>query len=179
LALPRSGSSDAELVALALAGDRASFGKLVERHQGRLRGRLRRLAGGDRALADDLAQEAFVRAYQLLGTYRGEAAFGTWLQAIGYRCFATEMRRRSPEISVGDEPQVEMSTARIELEAALARLPWEERAALVTTYARDMSHEEAARALGWPLGTLKTRVASAKERLRLTFADRMEDCGDG
>jgi len=77
--------ADAELIARTLADDdRAAFGALVLRHQSSVRNFLRHLARGDAALADDLAQETFVRAYRGLARFRGDANFSTWLLGIAH-----------------------------------------------------------------------------------------------
>ena len=72
--------SDAELIAKVLLDDnRHAFATLVRRHQSVVRGLLRRLAKGNEALADDLAQETFIKSYQSLKSFRGDAKFSTWL----------------------------------------------------------------------------------------------------
>ena len=86
---------DAPLIARVVADDdRHAFATLVRRHQSAVRGFLLRLCCGDGALADDVAQETFLRAYQRIGTYRSEGGFDSWLFSIAYRAFASEKRRR-------------------------------------------------------------------------------------
>ncbi|MHB1284745.1 MAG: sigma factor, partial [Metallibacterium scheffleri] len=72
-------TDEARRIDLARQGDRNAFAELVRAHQGPVRAQLRRLSGGQCALADDLAQETFLRAWQSLPRFRGEAGFGTWL----------------------------------------------------------------------------------------------------
>src|SRR5438874_1352668 len=87
--------TDADLVARVLVDDdQHAFGELVRRHQSSVRGLLRQLTRGDLALADDLAQDAFVRAYKNIRSFRGEAKFSTWLYRIAYNCFREDARRR-------------------------------------------------------------------------------------
>ncbi len=161
--------SDAALVGRVLAtDDRRAFAALVLRHQSRIRTLLRRLCGGDQARADDLAQETFLRVHRRLSTWRGQARFATWLHRIAWNAFLSEARRLpAPEPPPPDPaPGVEGAEARLDLERAFALLREEERAALALAYGQDLTHEEAAAILGWPLGTLKTHVARGKERLR-------------
>ena len=77
--------NDADLVARVLVkDDHHAFAELVRNHQSAIRGLLRQLTRGDLALADDLAQETFLRAYKNIRNFRGEAKFSTWLYRIGY-----------------------------------------------------------------------------------------------
>src|SRR5436853_6804078 len=86
--------SDAQLIARVLVqDDRHAFGELVRRHQSAVRATLRRLTGGDRALADDLAQETFLLAYRNLRSFRQEAKFSTWLYRIAYNAFLADARK--------------------------------------------------------------------------------------
>lgn len=176
---PREASGDAELVlAAAQAGDREAFAELVRRHQSRVRSVLRRLTNGDSALADDLAQETFLLAWRRLGSFRFEARFGTWLHRIAINAWHSDRRKRR-ELPLADdeepppeapEPGAPGPEARMDLERALATLSTAERAALAACYGADLTHEEAARALGIPVGTLKTQILRAKAKLRARLA---------
>ncbi len=87
--------TDAELVArVLLDDDHHAFAELIKRHQSAVRGLLRQLTRTDLALADDLAQETFVRAYKHIRSFRGEAKFSTWLYRIAYNCFREDARKR-------------------------------------------------------------------------------------
>ncbi|BDG02107.1 RNA polymerase sigma factor [Anaeromyxobacter oryzae] len=169
-----TGPSDAALVARVLADDdRRAFAELVRRHQSAIRTLLRRLCVGDAARADDLAQETFLRAYRKLATWRGDARFSTWLHQIAWRAWATDARRRpapQPEPPPPSPGPSARADARLDLERAFAVLRDEERAALALAFGEDLSHEEAAAILEWPLGTLKSHVARGKEKLRRFFA---------
>ena len=86
--------SDAQLIARAVVqDDRHAFGELVRRHQSVVRSTLRRLTGGNVALADDLAQETFLLAYRNLTSFRQEAKFSTWLYRIAYNVFLADARK--------------------------------------------------------------------------------------
>jgi RNA polymerase sigma factor (sigma-70 family) len=172
---PPEAASDAELITRVLVrDDRRAFGELVARHQSPVRGLLRRLTGGDVAQADDLAQETFLRAYRGLRGYRGGAKFSSWLYRIACNVYFSHDRSsrdappEPPALEAGEPALLLPDTflERYDLERALAALKPRERAALVLTYANELTHEEAAAVLDCPLGTLKTHVARAKEKLR-------------
>ena len=88
-----SGASDAELVERVLGGDRGAFTEVVRRHDDRLRGLAFKLLGGDRHRMDDVMQDAYVRAYRGLGTFRRDAHLGSWLYRIVYNACVDELRR--------------------------------------------------------------------------------------
>jgi RNA polymerase sigma factor (sigma-70 family) len=160
----------------ARRGDRAAFAQLVQTHQSRIRLQLRRLAGGDAALADDLAQDTFVQAWLHLAEFRGEARFSTWLHRIAVTRFLQHARRpRLPEAwcdpeaddaaDPGHDPRPAEGLAR-DVERALRALTEAQRLAVVHCFHLDLSHAEAAQVLGLPLGTLKSHLERAKARLR-------------
>lgn len=168
---PAQLQQEREWVARAAAGDSAAFAALVRAHQGYLRKLLGRICRGDLARADDLAQEAFVRAWRALPGFRGEARFRTWLTRLAWSSLSAER----PTLPLQDDPGQEAGAHsdfapgadwRIDLDRALATLSEPQRHALLLTYGADLSHSEAAQVLGWPLGTLKTQVLRAKARLR-------------
>ena len=167
--------ADSELVLAVVArDDREAFACLVRRHQSLVRSTLRRLAKGDHGLADDLAQETFLLAWRNLRTFRFDARFSTWLYRIAFNAWLTDARKRR-EVMLDDlekAPAAEealpaVSTAeRMDLERALATLSDGERAAIAACYYADLTHEEAAVAMGIPLGTVKTHILRAKAKLR-------------
>ena len=160
----------------AAAGDAAAFGVLVRQHQSRLRGFLLRMTRGDRALADDLAQETFLEAFRKIAQF-GTGSFFGWLCAIAYSRYLMEARKRKLESldeaaeMPDDAPNPETaSLARLDLEQALARLAPVQRAALTLCFALGLSHEEAAASLNLPLGTLKSHVNRGREKLASMLA---------
>jgi RNA polymerase sigma-70 factor, ECF subfamily len=167
--------SESVLVAVARRGDEAAFAELVRRRQAWVRGLLRRLSG-DSPLADDLAQEAFLHAWQHLGQLRESGAFGAWLRQIAVNIWLQHARRhRIPMDAIDETPgalnvpsEGGMSNAagRIDLQAALEKLRPAERLCLVLAYAEGMSHGEIAEATRLPLGTVKSHVARATAKLR-------------
>jgi RNA polymerase sigma-70 factor (ECF subfamily) len=175
--------TDAELILAVLErDDRGAFGTLVQRHQSKVRTVLRRLTRGDAALADDLAQETFVLAWRNLRAFRFEARFSTWIYRIAFNAWQSEARkRREVVLDLDDESPPAGSEAlemmpdvasRVDLERAFAVLSDGERAAITACYYADLSHEEAAKALGMPLGTVKTHVLRAKAKLRARLASK-------
>jgi len=164
--------TDTVLIARVVhADDRRAFGELVRRHQGMVRGFLRRMLGGGADLADDLAQETFIKAHRNLRSYRGDATFVAWLCAIAANELRAEWRRRKrraefSEDEAFDQPAAPEPGLQRDIASGLARLPEAQRAALLLCFEYGLTHEEAAAALDCPLGTLKSHVARGKSRLR-------------
>ncbi len=170
--------TDADLVArVLLDDDHHAFSELVRRHQSAVRGLLRNLTRADVALADDLAQETFLKAYKNIRSFRGEAKFSTWLYRIAYNCFREEARKRKELVGI-DETQLEAEqdpgtvdpALRQDLAHALQLLPLHERTAVLLCCQNGLSHDEAARVLEIPLGTVKTNVLRGREKLKKTLA---------
>jgi RNA polymerase sigma-70 factor (ECF subfamily) len=157
--------------------DRDAFGELVSRHQSPVRRFLRHLLGGDYALADDLAQETFIRAYRGLARYRGESGFSTWLMGIAHNQYRNARRRRreTPTDRAEIPEEAEAGPARtVELHAdmsvAMKRLDSDEQTALHLFYHQGFTHPEIASITGWPLGTVKTHISRGKDKLRPLLA---------
>jgi RNA polymerase sigma factor (sigma-70 family) len=170
--------TDADLVArVLLDDDHHAFAELVRNHQSSVRGLLRQLTRTDFALADDLAQETFLRAYKNLHGFRGEARFSTWLYRIAYNCFREEARKRKELVGIDEErlqteqdPQTVDPALRHDLMHALSLLPLHERSAVLLCCQNGLSHDEASRVLDIPLGTVKTNVLRGREKLKRTLA---------
>jgi len=176
---------DDDLAVLAsTAGDASAFGELVRRHQGVVRGFLRRLTG-DAAQADDLAQEAFIKAFTKINAYKGPGRFKSWMLSIAYREFLMHRRRadgwnrvagiiglgrpgEGPDGLVDDiTPDHEGHVAAsIDLERGLAHLRGPEKEALLLCDAYGFSHAEAAKLMKAPLGTVKSHVLRGRKRLQ-------------
>lgn len=167
---------DAPLVRAARAGSQAAFGRLVERHQQGLRAFLRRAAGAD---ADDVAQEAFVTAWANLNRLRDDEGFRPWLYGIAWRKALTLTRsaarsaRRAHDWTQERDGEGGGLAAedRMALEAAMATLAPDQRAAVTLCLADCWSHGEAADALGLPLGTIKSHVARGRDKLLSVLGD--------
>lgn len=186
-------NSDPQLIQECLAGSADAFGLLVERHQGRLFNAMVR-ASGDRELATEITQEAFVLAFRKLSTFRGEAAFYSWLFRIAMNVFISEKRRRGKtSVSVdaiieqtGHEPDDQRTDNRPDasletdeqiqlVRAALDSLTEEFRTVLVLKEIEDLSYEEIAELVQIPIGTVRSRIhrgrAELREKLRLSMLD--------
>ena len=170
--------NDADLVArVLLDDDHHAFAELVRNHQPTVRGLLRNLTRADVALADDLSQETFLRAYKNIRSFRGEAKFSTWLYRIAYNCFREDARKRKELVGI-DEGQLEAEpdtrtvdpALRQDLMHALQLLPLHERSAVLLCCQNGLSHDEASRVLDIPLGTVKTNVLRGREKLKKTLA---------
>jgi RNA polymerase sigma-70 factor (ECF subfamily) len=175
---------DAELVERAGQGDVSAYEELVRRHQG-VAVRVAYLAGGSAAEAEDAAQEAFVKAYRALPRFRAGAAFRPWLLAI----VANEARNRRraagrrdrlaarmAAVEGEDRPQGDAAPSpeeavlagedREALMRALSTMRAEDRLVIACRYFLELPEAETAAALGWPRGTVKSRLSRALGRLR-------------
>ncbi|HEY5643668.1 MAG TPA: RNA polymerase sigma factor [Woeseiaceae bacterium] len=172
-------SEDHQLVARVVSGqDAHAFGELVSRHQSQVRNFLRKLTG-DFALADDLAQDAFMHAWDKLQTFSGRGSFIGWMLKIAYTTFLQSRRRskRYAEIlqdvgqSMVDESRHHSMPADevTDLEKLLAVLDEEERAIMVMSYACGLSHREISDATSMPVGSVKSVIFRAKDKIRTNF----------
>jgi RNA polymerase sigma-70 factor (ECF subfamily) len=167
--------SDAELMAAAAAGDGEAFGEVVRRHRDRLWAvALRTL--GDRDEAADALQDALVSAFRaaVAGTFRGDSAVTTWLHRVVVNACLDRTRRRAvrpadplPDHDLPDRgaDAVAARETALDVTAALAQLPVEQRAALVLVDMYGWPVDEAAEVLDCPAGTVKSRCARGRARL--------------
>jgi RNA polymerase sigma-70 factor (ECF subfamily) len=172
-----AGVDDNELVARAVAQhDALAFGELVKRHQSRVRNFLRKMTR-DVETADDLAQDAFLHAWDRLHTFAGSGSFVGWLMSVAYTTFLQSRRRsgRYREVleAAGREPDRE-SVSRLadeigDLDRFLAVLTEEERAVMILSYACGLSHREIGDATDLPVGTVKSIIFRGKEKIRDHF----------
>jgi RNA polymerase sigma-70 factor (ECF subfamily) len=168
-----SAESEAADVALAAAGDQRAFERLYRLHVARIHSLARRMAGfeGD---PDELTQDVFVRAWERLGTYRGEAAFGTWLHRLAVNVILNWRRSAAAErrwIEDGVEAD-QLAGTRFgrseapDLENGIARLPPGARQVFVLHDVEGFKHEEIAAMLGVTAGTSKAQLHRARMLLR-------------
>lgn len=166
-------NDDAALAAEAGRGDVRAFSVLVARHERRLRAFLARVAGPARA--DDLAQEAFLRAWRHRARHQGTGSYAAWLLRIGWRAFLDAERARARDRTADapppDRPAPGDPDAAVDAARVLAVLDPDERACLVLCLGQGWSHSEAAAILDMPLGTLKSRLARATRRARAMLED--------
>jgi RNA polymerase sigma-70 factor (ECF subfamily) len=164
--------SDAELAEQCLGGDAQAFEELVRRNQNSVFNLAWRMTGNWHEAAD-VTQEAFIRAYRKLSSYRSEYAFKNWVMSIGANLvknrFRSFYRRQKMEkdLSAMQEPSPAPVTEERDeaLEKALGRLPEALRLALVLKHMEGMSYEEVARTLGIGLSAAKMRVARGRDEL--------------
>jgi RNA polymerase sigma factor (sigma-70 family) len=167
-------ANDADDVRAAAAGDRRAFQRLYHLHVGRVHGAVFRLAGYDHARAEDLTQDAFVRAWQKLPEFRFESAFGTWLYRLAVNVALMDIRARGadPVNMVDDEHLPDpgqtpfCAAEREELERAIALLPPRARAVLVLYDIEGWRHEDIGSELGMAVGTSKAQLHRARGLLR-------------
>lgn len=134
-------------------------------HEPRLRALLRRLAGD---WGDDLAQETFLAAWRAAGSWRGDSSYFTWLARIGWRQFLSHQRAVRPAAPLDEAADIPLHSEeerRVAIDQAMAELPDRERMAALLCFAHGYSHGEAAVIMAVPLGTLKSLVARARQRL--------------
>jgi RNA polymerase sigma-70 factor (ECF subfamily) len=174
----RMADADAELVLQSQKGDPSAFEALVRNHQRMVHSLTFRMTGSA-ADAEDLAQEAFIRAYEQIGSYRGAAKFSTWLYRIAMNtCLnwrQSEARRFQLHTDCANElcaqqPDAENPVAKNgageHVQAALLKLPAKQRAAIVLTIYDGLNHAEAAQILGCSETTVSWRVFAARRKLK-------------
>jgi len=168
--VPDSGPRDEDLVRRFLSGDRAAFAALVERHERRVYNLALRMTGREED-ARDAAQDAFLTVLRKLSSFRGEAAFTTWLHRVTMNaCYdLLRKRQRAPLLDRGDDdlPRVEpppapdhsdLSDLSIDVQRALMRVPEDFRAVMILHDVHDLPQEEVAAIVGIPVGTVKSRL---------------------
>jgi RNA polymerase sigma-70 factor (ECF subfamily) len=180
-----AGELDELTLARAQKGERAAWAALVSRYQGPVFALISRVLGRRRTSAtyEDLAQETFLRVYRALPGFdaRGPARLSTWILTIASRLAISELRRRPGEYLVPDEPSRpapdddQRRALRRAIERAMAELPPVYRAAFVLRELHELSHEEIGRALDVPVGTVKSRLARARQELAEALADLKEE----
>lgn len=177
-------NAESALVDAATRGSREAFDELVRLHQREVFGLMRAMTAGSPD-ADDLAQEAFVRAWRGIGRFRGESSFRTWLVGIAinvartHRGRSARLRRMFADASSSAEPGgdaldrasvddgIETSfVQRDAIERALAALPEEMREVVVLRDIQGLEYREIAEALGIPVGTVESRIFRGRQRLR-------------
>jgi RNA polymerase sigma-70 factor (ECF subfamily) len=175
---------DGELVRRVREGERAAFNQLVLKYRSRVMGIAARMLG-DRAEAEDLAQDVFVKAYHSLGDFHGEAQFATWLYRItansclNYRKkrqrerqFKTDLTDLDPLRSNGaSSPHavLERQQLKDQLEKSIRALPEDQRIVLILRDVEGLSYEDIAGCLGIELGTVRSRLHRARMEVQAKF----------
>ncbi|MDP6039738.1 MAG: sigma-70 family RNA polymerase sigma factor [Candidatus Latescibacteria bacterium] len=182
-------AKDQILIQKSLAGDRRAFETLYREYRNQIYGTLAQRIS-DRDTVDDLMQNTFLRAYRSLHTFKGNAAFSTWLTQIALNVYRSHLRSQKvrqnwvsqtedPEaihnvvrnLTVSDSPdQIVQDRERTELvRRSIQRLPERYRKAMWLRYVMDWSYEEITQALQVPLGTVKTWLCRARRQLKNEF----------
>jgi len=174
--------SESRWVEEARAGDRLAFEKLYRSHCDHIYGLCWRLCGGDSALAEDMVQEAFVRAWNKLDLFKGDSKFGTWLHRLAVNVVLSDRRirvkrlRREQEfdenverVQVGDRDV--FAGLRKDLEAAIAGLPERARTVLILYDIEGYRHEEIAEMTGMAVGSSKAQLHRARKLVREVLED--------
>jgi RNA polymerase sigma-70 factor (ECF subfamily) len=181
-------TEDRALVDATLAGDTAAFAILVERNSRRVISACSRILG-DPTEAEDVAQDAFLRAYEALATFRGTGSFRAWVTRIAVRqAIARSMARRTALPIEGEDgaeglaatlrsvDDVEQDSLdaelRREIMAAVAALPVNQREAIALRFVRDLSVAEIAELTGRPIGTVKSHLHRGMATLQARFRSR-------
>jgi len=176
--------ADRSLVEEAAGGSREAFDELVRRYQGQIVNLARAMTNSDDQ-ADDLAQEAFVRAWRSIGSFRSDATFRTWLYGVALNVIRTHRTRRSRWLRLfssdtrdtsSEGSPIDRGTAddgierplamRQLIDRALAALPVELSEAVVLRDVEGLEYQEIAAALGVPIGTVESRIFRGRKRLR-------------
>jgi RNA polymerase sigma-70 factor (ECF subfamily) len=166
----RGGPSDEDLVAAYLSGQTEAFGTLVERHERRVYNLALRMIGREED-ARDAVQEAFLTAMRKLSTFRGEAAFTTWMHRVTVNaCYdLLRKRRRAPLLEghredgpsepepASPDPSTSVDLS-LDVRRALLEVPPDYRAAMILHDVQDLPYEEVATILGVPIGTVRSRI---------------------
>jgi len=176
---------DAELVTRVQAGERAAFDVLVLRYQQKVMNLVMRYVR-NRAEAEDVTQEAFLKAYRALPSFRGDSAFYTWLYRIAintakntltadkrrpaeYELDALEHAQQAPPAALRDDETPERlalsEEIRTTVSAAMAALPADLRTAIVLREIDGLSYEEIAATMDCPVGTVRSRIFRARDAI--------------
>jgi RNA polymerase sigma-70 factor (ECF subfamily) len=184
-AIPKSASEDLAAVERVLAGDLRAFEGIVRRWQGPLINMAWRYCR-DRGRAEEMAQEALVRAWRGLANWRRESSFSTWLFALAANVFRSELKR-FPAVNLTMEQIAEPSSPasqhsgiedRAQQEAvrrAVLALPVRYREPVILYYFHEMDVGQAAETMGLPEGTVKARLSRARALLRIRFPHLNEE----
>ena len=175
-------ATEADWVDKARNGDRHAFEKLYRSHCGRIYALCWRMCGGDVSLAEDMVQEAFVRAWNKLDLFRGESKFGTWLHRLAVNVVLSDRRIRVKR--VGREQELGEAVERTlvgerdvfaglrkDLEAAISGLPERARTVLVLYDIEGYQHQEIAEMTGMAVGSSKAQLHRARKLVREILED--------
>ena len=169
------------MVALARSGDRKAFEDLVRRRQSSIRGLMKRFCG-DATLADDLAQQVFLRMWLKIRMIRNPLAFPAWLKRLAVSIWLQHLRKHDALRNASEFVDIEPAKADtngmgMDLDQALATLPPAVRLCIVLSYQEGMSHREIAKLLDMPLGTVKSHINRGTGRLQKVLSAYRDKAG--
>ncbi len=157
------------IVSLARTGDKSAFAEIVRRRQAWVRSLMRRLAL-DTDLADDLAQQVFLKAFEDISKLRDSRRFPGWLKQLAINVWRQHLRKNRIDLKSDDEsiePSAANGTAlQLDLDGALAHLSEKERTCVVLFGHEGMTHDEISTATGMPLGTVKSHIRRGSGKLQ-------------
>jgi RNA polymerase sigma-70 factor, ECF subfamily len=162
-------SEDSELLLrIVLEDDRKAFEAILRKYESPIRAFFRKMCGGDEELANDLAQETFLKAYRGIASFQHNAKFLTWLYAIAKNVFYEHVRRneRFEELHSDDTESTQTADSHLDIANAMLQLNPEERMVLTLSYTDGLTQTEVAELMSIPLGTVKTHALRAKEKLK-------------
>jgi RNA polymerase sigma-70 factor, ECF subfamily len=170
--------TDDQLIQLFVSRrDEHAFRQLYARHSPAVFGLLRRIAGPTESLAEDILQDTWLRASELMSRFRGDSAFRTWLTGIALNCYR-ERRRRSPVApEVTEMTWSATGSPNLEVAQILDTLSVDHREVLVLHDVEGYTHEEIAKALGIEAGTSKSRLSRARQIFRERWRNEREPRG--
>lgn len=186
----QTGYDERELIQRAGRGDAYAFEQLMAAHEGRMYAVALRMCG-NREDAQDCLQEAMLRVYRAMSSFKGQSSFSTWVYRITMNSCLDELRRRKSRTATsldamlenGFAPSDESDTPeqnslrneqRRVMERAIANLPEDMRAAVVLRDIQGCSYEEIAQALSANVGTIKSRISRGREKLRAALSEQPE-----
>lgn len=158
------------MVSLARQGDRDAFAELVRRRQSWIRNLMQRFCN-DASLADDLAQQTFLKMWLSIRTLKQPAAFGGWLKRLAINIWLQHLRKNdalhdSDELADSDRAQHDSNSEGMDLDKALAILSTPVRLCIVLSYHEGMSHGEISELTELPLGTVKSHIKRGTQKLQ-------------
>ena len=168
-------AAESVVITLACTGDSRAFAEMVRRCQNRVRSFMHRLCNHP-DLAEDLAQQVFLKVWKSIGQLRAPGAFHGWLIRIMVSVWLEEVRRRKLDVAEWDDSvPLEAPRAspgeRIDLDKALAQLPPPMRLCVVMAYNDGLSHQEISEMTDIPLGTVKSNISRGAEKMRAFLSD--------
>ena len=153
-----------------LKNDHHAFKLLIEKYQSDLRALFLRLTNGNKDLADDLAQETFIRIYKYLSGFNAKAQFKTWLFRIAYNVFYEYYNKNKREsahfVPLNENMNKAETEITIDYQNALNVLNENEKITIILSYEKGFSHSDISKILNQPLGTIKTNILRGKEKLK-------------